>query len=245
MEIPERDSVYLTSFMPRYRTFFESLLENGIDLNWVLRYANLLKTPNLVQETIPSLVSQLQQFTVTPEQATHPEVRYGREILRRFFELKQPILRKYDIIPFVYGSLLYDDPHHLDYDIVLFGQHFVPEVQQLATIYWPDEINELGSNDREVQLTYTTLQQIEAFVELFSDDTHVHKINTAAFDIQCLMADVSIVFSGSPIIDNDTSLLPALRERCTMLMHQEPLVAAVAVYDFQDTLRVRQERRGL
>lgn len=245
MEISENTISYVSSFRPHYKTFFEELLRQQANENWVVQYAHLLKTPNLAEKEIPSLITQLQQFAVTPENATHVTVRAGREILRRFFEQKHSVLYKYGVIPIVYGSLLYDDPHNLDYDVVLLGQQYNPDMKKLSVFDWLNELNEQWLNDREGHLSYVTLEKIEKYAKLFGDDTHIRQIKLNTFDIQQLMSDVSIIFSGSPVLKNDTSLLPALRGRCTTLMSQEPLLPAIVTFDLRDTLRVRHERRGI
>jgi hypothetical protein len=245
MKSAERASEYLNTLPPRYKTFFQSLLTNHASLDTVLTYARFLHIPDLVQTTIPDLVTQLQQFAVTPEQATHHDVRLGRQILCSFFEKKQSELHKHNIIPLVYGSLLYDDPHNLDYDVILFGQQYKPYIEAMSVFDWSDEINALWMNDSGGHITYVTRQQIESFVGFFRNDTHESKINEAALDIEILLGDISVIFSGSPILTHDASLLPTIREHCTTLMLQEPLIPALVTHDLQEALQVRQIRREL
>ena len=82
----------------------------------------LILSPSKIPGSIVESHRSLSQYEVIPETATNPRVKAGHQILNRFFQEKTQYMQDNRIVVGVYGSLRYDDPQSLDYDLIFLDQ---------------------------------------------------------------------------------------------------------------------------
>lgn len=237
---------YLTaSHLPEnYLAFLRGMIINEqLESEIVHTYINFLQRKDFLEKIIQEHLQQLNKFSTKPEQAKHKEVQQGWQILRTFFSQKY-ILQHRRSIPIVYGSLLYDDPRNLDFDVIIVGINRDNIIAELSN-RWHYELIQLWLNDREGDLPYLTFDNIERYVQLLQYSEDPKQLFHHARDIDLTFGRLSRVLNGSPLYSRDESQLLNYRRKAWLLIQQEPLLAALVAYELSETLALRNERRNL
>ncbi|HUD20330.1 MAG TPA: hypothetical protein VMR81_07850 [Patescibacteria group bacterium] len=245
MPHPEAGSEYLNTFAPPYRAFFRGVLDGGsVDVDRLEEYARLMQKPDTL-ENIHSVADQLQKYSIPPEQAKHSEVPIGWKILTDFFEPKHRMLQRHGVVPLVYGSMIYDDVVNADFDLYLFGEQHVDYIQEFALYDWNYELIDRWQNRNEGHVTYHTVDQSQHDADLFRGDGHLDEIHEYASEIKYDAASMSIAFNGRPLFTEDASTHLSIQKALIEILQQEPLFAGLVLSELNETLKIRQRRRGI
>ena len=237
---------YLTgSNLPEnYLAFLRGMIINErLEPEIVHTYINFLHRKDFLENIIQEYLEQLNKFSTKPEQAKHKEVRQGWQILSAFFSQKY-VLQRRGVVPLVYGSLLYDDPRNLDFDVMLVGINQDNIIAELSN-QWYYELIQLWLNDREGDLPYLTFDNIQKYIQLLQYSKNPKQIFHQARDIDLTFGRLSRVLNGTPLYSKDESLLLNYRGNAWLLIQQEPLLAALVAYELAETLLIRKQRRNL
>lgn len=224
----------------RYEALFNGLSLNGVGLDRVLEYVDLLEDKTLLSSLIPSSLTYLRALSQSDDQVTHPDVRQGRTILREYFEPRKRYLKKHNAIPVIYGSLQYGKPRNLDYDVMIMGDQYYDYLHTVSLFDWTEEVNANWLNEKEGHITYTPLAKVKHYGELVSMDSNHAELYEHTDRVASTFSDVSVALSGMPLFPEDISIFKSLQKEYTKLMQIDPIIPAFVAWDLADTIRNRQ-----
>jgi len=217
------------------------------------RRMELLLQPDLLEQRISTTLAQLKPFAKTPNTATNPGVRKGWKVLRSFVKESAPILRRQEAVVLVAGSLVYDDPKNLDYDLDIITLKENPIMTTIDHL-WQPTLNEswkkIGS---EGHIGYTNLELLK---------THCGSLKQERRDYVQEMGEImaldfsiaSSIFNGYPLFTPDahshgsqqnSALLKFMRETMLTLSRLTPIMATEILLDLEECLSIRRERAAL
>lgn len=236
----------LEAVPPIVRTFLNGALERNrllyIYRRDVKHYLDAVAFPERALEKLHTLVKALNKYSVTPQTATNPRVQQGYEVLSEFTRRVHPILSDTGAVVFVYGSMRYDDPVNLDYDLKIVTDRHSPGLKWLYRD-WTDELDdEWKTLGPDGNLTYLSIEQLEHHCRAIADNdtSYVYK-NAGLIDFE--FGGASIVFSGYPLYAADSSLVPRFQQQVVQLTSNTPLLTGAMIVELSDVLKVRRERR--
>ena len=241
MDLHEPQDAFFNQFPPHYRAFFKGIVDDGgAGIRRIEEYARILERPNISRDII-SVSHQLGTFITIPELADHPNVKQGREILSNFFEPKKAILKKNNAIPLVYGSLIYDDPVHLDFDVQIFG---MGSRTNIPVAGWETELVTIWQNEEEGHLRLRTVDEYTHYLRLFQNIQGFSDLYTYATRIDEAIEDIGIAFAGVPIFDEDTKQQQKLQRSFMALFEEDPIFAVLPLHALEGALQTRLDRRA-
>ena len=203
-------------------------------------YLRALAFPEKSFGRVQMLVGELNRFSVTAETAKHPQVRKGYDVLQNFVENIKPQLDANGVSLYLYGSMRFDDPQHLDYDLVAARTAESPNLMQL-TEDWQHILNQqwVGIGD-EGHISGFTLDNFRKVCQRINNENDY--IEDRAFWIDLEATNTCNVLIGNPIFA-DESTVDAYRNEILDLASKTPLMAALMDSVLSGTLKDRQERR--
>lgn len=230
----------ITALPGNYRAFLSGATQNQAD---ALDYAQQLHRKDLITSVIPQALETLRMFQSPPELAEHEGVRAGWQLLRDYFQSKRMMFRKAGVVPLIYGSMQYDDPVNLDFDILLAGTRDYPHIEDFANEYHSDLIfGRKWLNNNEGHVSYTSLEKLDELTHMLHGGDN-DEIAMNAWRIDDQFGNASVVLSGVPLYPEDASALAALQKGVWQRTQKEPLLAAVVAQNLMETLEARMSRR--
>jgi len=230
----------IASLPGNYRAFLSGATQNQID---ALEYAQQLHRKDLITSVIPQQLETLRMFQTPPEIARHDGVRKGWELLREYFQSKRMMFKKAGVVPLIYGSMEYDDPVNLDFDILLVGVRDYAHIDVFANEYHSDLIfGRKWLNNNEGHVSYTSIEKLDELIHMVREGDN-EQIEMDAWRIDDQFGNASVVLSGVPLYPEDASALVPLQKAIWQRVQREPLLAAVVAQSLMETVEARMERR--
>lgn len=194
-----------------------------------------------------TLVDNINMYKVNKNYASF-RTKKAWETLEDFFLSKSEDLKKYELIPLVYGSIIFDDPKNLDYDLLLVSDTNKNMDKLVDT--WNYELNEMwknvGSCGHFSHLDLVPLQ-INAF---FTNSNLIDYVENHAEMIDFTFMDTGALFTGETININNSSFLeinnklPLFREKTLKIAKKSPILLSTVIRNLQQTLIIRETRRS-
>lgn len=218
----------------RYQAFFNGLSGENVEQETVLEYISLMENKDLIHTVIPGYLGSLREFSRDDAQVSHEGVRNGRAVLRAYFEPKKPMLKKHGLIPVVYGSLQYNKPRNLDYDLMMLADRYHSHVDRLCTFDWTEELNQRWLNDREGHVSYNPLSSIKEYTNLISKDSNHRDIYGNAPTIEWAFSSISVALSGMSLFLEDVPRLAGYRQEYSRLLGADRVIPALVTAELAD-----------
>ena len=229
--------------MPVWQAYLSELYSDDQDKERLYWYCECLLNPQATLNNIDHFVVALEGYRVTELTARNPRIQRAWSALRRFVEDVKPTLIAQGAALWVYGSMVYDDPGHLDYDILLTSETFTHEFNQrtvrelmdlLENQYWfPENIGTEG------HITCLSLGLLKKFCLSFQRGDRDSVVAKWSY-IHQEFHEPSILLTGVPYFLPNSQSPDELRNRVRQLISQNPMLAAIAATDLEETLLIRQ-----
>lgn len=158
----------------------------------------------------------------------------------------------------VYGSMRYDDPKNLDFDITVATQTHSPVLDECVygSNDWTLRLSELWEshmNDNDGHISYVHFDTIEQAARDF-ELLDIDELGGNAFRLEEKLSDPSTVLTGYPIFAADarephqrlfSPLVKAMQEKAYALCMQYSPIAVHTAAALEDCLKIRWERRSI
>lgn len=179
-------------------------------------------------------LSRLEELKVDELQATK-RTKAAWTKLREFFETKSQILQTHRILPIVYGSIIFDDPKHLDYDVLLVTGQDNEQVAKLELSWEPELDEQWRSIGSPGHIDYLSMERLRGHAKTVGS-----KKFSDPFAIDSDFKHASIVLAGLPLGDGAVSY----RQEIWSLAQENPVLMAYVTLKLKETIALREVRRA-
>jgi len=193
------------------------------------------------------LVDGLNRYKVGKNKASQ-RIKKAWGVIENYFLSKSEDLKKYSLIPLVYGSVVFDDPRNLDYDLLLVGNNN-KNIDKMLDCWDREFFNQwkdIGSRGHFSYLNFDSLKTSTIFLNSNSTDYAREYAET----IDLLFMHAGTLFTGQEVNSNDPRFreindkLPSLREEFFKVAVKNPILMSTIIRNLQETLIVRERRRN-
>ncbi|NCN82753.1 MAG: hypothetical protein GW947_02185 [Candidatus Pacebacteria bacterium] len=228
---------------PLSRSFVKPLLGEYHSERTILPLFNLLLNPNSIPEVIADTRRALETLQVNPDSAKSPRVIEGYRVLKVFFTERLQYLRDNKIVVLVYGSMRYDDPVNLDYDILCVVPSHAKEFVS-TLIDWMKELDHPWDSlvGYGGHLTFVGLEDIREYATEIGNG-NLEFITSNCMDISMDMMGAAILITGYAGFTPDPKLCAEYRQRVLELASTNAILQASIAENLLSVLTIRQERR--
>ena len=235
--------------LPRiYKRYLKGLSEGTAHMGTedVVRHVELLLFPNSTLSKVESLQEQLKSYEVNPISARNTKVKMGWKVLGKFVERHESVLRDSNVVLFICGSMFYDDPRNLDLDgsfvTEKVNRRFERIYQGTLSNEFEDSFrSEVGGAGSDVQ--YVSFSTLASYCQKIQDGDEEFVFENREL-IESEFAIASEILTGYPIYGSPKTV-EQMREKVRLLMGKNPLLATEICMTLEETLKIREERRGL
>lgn len=233
--------------LPRtYQTYFDTLSNerNLVGRDGIEQAMPYLLSPEKIMPEIDSMIESLYAFSVTPETAKNPKVVEAWKLLKTFRENNERFLIRNNLAVFVYGSMIYDDPRNLDYDIKVVGYEDDPNLSHIVNL-WAYQLDEPWRKVGTPQgnFGYRSIESLERHLKAFNDGD-ISYIDHNCELIEGILSETSIMLTGYPLFMPSPEVYSGLKERISKLASASPLLGYDILQELKATLAIRVERRA-
>lgn len=240
------------------QAFLRSIYEQySVPLGKIADYTDLLLFPRKIEPAIQTSISSLKDYQVTDRTAQNPRIHRAWAAMGEFVQTIQEELRRKQILFCVYGSMIFDDPRNLDYDVLLvtsryrqdldFGQQSMEWDRQLRDEFWnPNKIGHEGS------IAYSSLDILRSTASLVSragPEYIVENLDRLTITRAC---DAGIILSAylfwSPDkpdrnSSNESETLKRIQKEIWGLVRKSPLFGIMLLEQLDECIDERKRRR--
>ena len=190
------------------------------------------------------LVSSINRYKINRNNSS-PRVKVAWSVIEKFFSDKNAFLKRENLIPLVYGSVVFDDPCNLDYDLVLVSES-QREVEDIIQVQWVDEMEDLWKKvGNGGHFSYVSLDKIKMDCNAFNHGWSKY-VREYAEMIDVDFLNASIYFTGELAIPDNESLTKVnyLKETLFGFAQKTPILMATIINCLQHTIVTREIRRN-
>jgi hypothetical protein len=154
--------------------------------------------------------------------------------LNSFFSSRKSEMDTLGVAPIVYGSVIFDDPKLLDFDILLVTEDFGDEVERKIDI-WMNDLNQVWKNPvKEGHMEHLSLERLRMHCNAFNNNQiDVNTYTEIDFDA------AAKVLSG----DSLTQSTEKYKEEIWKLAEETPVLMAYIVLMLNQTIGLHEARR--
>lgn len=207
-----------------------------------LHYIQMLSSPETAYQQMPGLLEDLKKYSVTEETATNDRVREGYNLLRKFVTKIKPDLDQHNAAILTHGSMRFDDPHNLDFDLDILTENETPSLKKIERNWAFDLNKDWGKIGDEGHIAVFSVEELMRICnKLKSDD--LSYINENQFWIELAAMDASNILIGNPLYSANPALVEKAQQEIMIQASETPLMASLMNIVLAGTLEDRQERR--
>jgi len=204
------------------------------------RLVDILQSRNQIPKKLQKVSEHLAKYQVSPVDAKNRRVIEAWQILNKFAEMSKSDSDKLGLVTVVFGSMVYDDPVNLDYDICVFSEGVSePELKDLSN-KWEETLNADWRGDHGY-VSYIDLNTISETVNQFSSGREDVFSEALSLYDQSLLA--STILTGRVLYSPTPDLPIRFRSRVADYCSVLPLFGAMIIKEIEDTIKIREERR--
>jgi len=171
-----------------------------------------------------------------------PRIQKAWEIMDKFVAGKWQFFQDHEITPVVYGSVTFDDPAHLDFDLALVGVDTREGIEKDLE-GWVKELQAgWKAVGTEGHITYTTLEKLDGYAKAFQEDK-LESVEEEDYDIFLYL------FYGASVLIGNSAYRPEekgkqFKEKYLEIVKQSPSLLAYTIYNLEESLIERETRRA-
>lgn len=176
------------------------------------------------------------------------KVRKAWQVLENFVDSKSSTIKENELIPIAYGSIVFDDVRHLDYDLLLASRNEKPNMSGFLKT-WDEELNDEWSGvGEEGHTAYFSIDRLRNRCRAFQEELTEY-VDRYAEDIDDDFVHATIIMMGEVISSNDSDKekeskkLHEIREQIWDLAQETPELMAAIAFNLQQTVVERETRR--
>jgi hypothetical protein len=206
-------------------------------------YVALLQNSQALAPTIRRYIKELNRYAKTPDSVKNTLVQQGWQALRNFLPEMQPVLHRHVAYLFVYGSMIYDDPHYLDFDLLVVGSTPEQEVEDLCSYTWRDKLEAMwpGSGGH---ITYLSMEMLKDRIAAIQEGSPEYFAEGGRGSMEGELDESSILLTGYPFYNPHPERLHEWRSYLLEQIECTPLLAAGVAIPLQEAVEIRRKRRG-
>jgi len=191
-------------------------------------------TADQIKLEVEKSLSRLNELKVSENHASK-KTRLAWVILRNFFEKNASAFESEDILPVMYGSIIFDDPRNLDFDILLVTERHGDEIEKMIDP-WREVLNrEWKKVGSEGHISHLPMDRLRMHCEAFQKGW---KENSFYVDMD--FGQAAIVMSGEPI----NGKIEEYREQVWKLASETPVLMGALAMNLGETVIEREIRRA-
>jgi len=150
-------------------------------------------------------------------------------------------LKHENVVVVVYGSMLYDDPVNLDFDLECFTDRENKKVKkEILFGNMQRDLTDRWTIGTEGHISYGSLERIELHLKKIKESNDYTGKN--AWSIYGDFSRLSTLTTAYAGFTPNERLPDELRRKASRLI-KEPFIGATVIKELQDTLSIREERR--
>lgn len=244
--LPEHEIQNWDRLPKLYQQYFASLYEEKVygteDIESFIPY---LLDPSLNERRIGEVLYALDQYSVTPYTAQNPRVQQAWGTLQEFTQEYHDILARNNAVVSITGSVRYDDPRNLDFDVEIYVPKATDEVDSKRLAFeWSDRLTALWPVRVGGDMTIVSMEDLQRHHQKLQerDADYFHQ---NAWEIMLDYMRMDAIFNGYLGLSPSMAEAREMQQEIAALLHKNPLMQASALVELQAALHVRRERRGL
>lgn len=175
------------------------------------------------------------------------KVKEGWQIIEDFLSEKSQTLIREDTIPLLYGSMIFDDPKNLDYDLFLVSNHKSSINYDLLTKWELDLDRKWQKIGTPGHISYLSLDAVQINASLIHSNCAEYAEKYAEM-VDFDFMNVGIVLIGesfkNDIFSGVNSQIPLLQDRIINIANKSSILMGTIIRNLQETLIVRETRRN-
>ncbi len=206
---------------------------------------DMVRKPEVIPGLLDEQLQRLQQYRVHPVNSDKHNIAEAWGIIRRKLYGQENNLTAANGMVMLFGSMIYDDPKNLDYDLAsLVYTKMKPEREQLLidSIKYRDEsISDIWPFGSAGAISYVHMPT------LYRRARAVTNLKFPVRNIDEYLIDAthgSTLLTGLPLIQTSKKDLVTLQNELKIQAAQNPLLGAIMLNNLEKTEDVRKRRRG-
>ena len=229
--------------------YFKGLSESPNDNLYVdgIRELSLLSKEERLS-TFKNLLDKTDLYKIDKRKSSN-RVKKAWEVIDNFFLSKAPELLREKITPLVYGSIIFDDPRNLDYDLLLLSnsQRDINKTVDNWDLELSNKWEEVSNGGGH--FSYLALDTLQMNCNIVNSNM-VEYAQKYAEMIDFDFINVSITFTGVLVNQNDKRFieinkqLPKVQERALNIANQSPILMSTMIRNMQQMIIIRETRRN-
>ena len=230
----------------RAEEYIEELVMGGyLEDRHIGPVMDMVRKPEVIPGLLDEQLQRLQQYRVHPVNSDKHNIAEAWDIIRRKLYGQENNLTAANGMVMLFGSMIYDDPKNLDYDLAsLVYTKMKPEREQLLidSIKYRDEsISDIWPFGSAGAISYvhmpTLYRRARAVTNLYFAVRHIDEYLIDA-------THGSTLLTGLPLIQTSKKDLVTLQNELKIQAAQNPLLGAIMLNNLEKTEDVRKRRRG-
>ncbi len=202
---------------------------------------SVLRAPGQISLRLQAGTEKLNVFRVQKMQQRSERVKGAWYALAAFASRHTEESEKHGLITMVYGSTVFNDPVNLDYDVSVFSLKSIEPLKDAIIYDWNDELDRTWPGDGG-HLTVVEWSKIAGNLESAIGDK-TGKWAESGIPEEVDMGPLSTALTGEPVYTPSKKDLNNLRSAIARFAAAIPLVGAMIIFDIEETIKTRLERR--
>jgi hypothetical protein len=141
----------------------------------------------------------------------------------------------------IYGSIRYDDPVNLDFDVAIIAEHKDMDFKRLISA-WSNQLSDIWDVGKGGHFGYMTLDSLQRYCDAIKNGESDY-INGNAPLMEADFGDAASIINGYTGFTGNSDLVANYRQRILNMAYANPLMGASVALTLQGTLSERRSRR--